>query len=211
MKQYLFSRRTTVCGILAAAFSCLAASPALADSPWAGSGLPWGDTSSCSAPPLSQPFFSARDSNWYTLAPGQSSAGFDGTGWSLSQGASITTGQLADGTTGSVLDLPSGSAAISPPMCVDAGYPTARTLVRTLAGGDGVHISVAYAGTKSATKPHDAGEVHGEHTGWTVSNQFDIHPGNLPGWQLVRFTLVGGGHSSDFQVYDFYVDPRMKY
>jgi hypothetical protein len=37
----------------------------------------------------------------------------------------------------------------------------------------------------------------------------NIHPGNLPGWQLVRFALTPGGKSSDFQVYDFWVDPHM--
>jgi hypothetical protein len=51
--------------------------------------------------------------------------------------------------------------------------------------------------------------VHGSKTAWTTSPAFRIHPGNKPGWQLVRFTLVGGGRTSDFQVYDFYVDPRM--
>ncbi len=208
MTQCLFSRRMSVCGILAGAVACLVASPALAASVNESS-LAWGDTSSCGAPQLSQPFLTAKDSNWYALAPGESSDGFDGTGWTLSGGAAIQPGQLADGSTGSVLDLPSGGVAISPPMCVSSDYPTARTMVRNATGGDGVQVYVGYAGTKTEAQPQGSGQVHGNRTGWTTSPAFGIHPGSRSGWQLVRFTLVGGGKTSDFQIYDFYVDPRM--
>jgi hypothetical protein len=208
MKQCLFSRRAAVCGVLASALACVVASPALAANP-NESGLIWGDTSSCSAPQTSQPFLAARDNNWYALAPGQSSDGFDGTGWTLEAGASVQTGPLADGSTGSVLVLPSGGVAISPPMCVASDYPTARTMVRNAVGGDGVQVFVGYAGTKTEAQPQGSGQVHGNKTAWTTSPAFGIHPGNRTGWQLVRFTLVGGGRTSDFQIYDFYVDPRM--
>ena len=208
MKQCLFSRRTTLCGLLTAALACLVAGPALAAG-YSESGLAWGDTLSCSAPQLSQPFLTANDHNWYALAPGQSADGFDGTGWTLGGGASIQSGPLADGSTGSVLDLPSGGVAISPPMCVSSDYPTARTMVRNAVGGDGVQVFVGYAGTKTEAQPQGSGAVHGNRTGWTTSPAFGIHPGHATGWQLVRFTLVGGGKTSDFQVYDFYVDPRM--
>jgi hypothetical protein len=33
---------------------------------------------------------------------------------------------------------------------------------------------------------------------------------NAPGWQPVRFTLIGGGKTSDFQVYNLYIDPSMR-
>src|ERR1700748_2510925 len=71
------------------------------------------DTSWCMSPLLTQPFSGAKDSNWYTLMPGESSGGFDGTGWTLSGGAKIVTTTEADGSTGTVLDLPSGSTAVS--------------------------------------------------------------------------------------------------
>ena len=110
-----------------------------------------------------------------------------------------------------MLNLPSGSQAISPPMCVSADYPTARTMVRDVAGAEGVQVFVAYAGTKTESQAQDVGQVHGQSANWTLSTPLNIHPGNLPGWQLVRFTFVPGGKSSDFQVYDFWVDPRMRY
>jgi hypothetical protein len=199
------SRSLSVCGLLTTAVAFMAASPALAAQVDV-SGLGWTDSSACSAPALTQPFLSARDSNWYTLTPGETPGSFNGAGWTLSGGASIKAGQAG---AGSVLDLPSGSQAVSPPMCVAADYPTARTMVRDVAGAQGVHIYVAYAGTKTASQAQDVGQVHGQQSSWTLSNAFNIHPGNLPGWQLMRFTLVPDGKSSDFQVYDFYVDPRM--
>jgi hypothetical protein len=206
MKQFLFSRQLRsigLGGVLTATVAALGASPALA-----ATTTPV-DTSACSTPQLAQPFLSTRDSNWYTLVPGQSVDDFNGNGWALSGGAQIVSSPLADGNAGNVLDLPSGSSAVSPPMCVSSDYPTARTIVRDVSGSEGVHISVAYAGTKTADKPQNVGQVHGTQAAWTTSNQFNVHPGNLPGWQLVTFTLTPGGKSSNFQISNFWVDPRM--
>jgi hypothetical protein len=210
IRQFCFMRRArslSVCGVLVAVGAALLATPALAQQ-IDESGLTWGDTSACVAPALTQPFRSAGDSNWYTLAPGETPGSFDGTGWTLSGGASIKAGQNGTGT---VLDLPSGAQAISPAMCVSSDYPTARTMVRDVAGAEGVQVLVAYAGTKTESKAQNVGQVHGQRSSWTLSDPLNIHPGNLPGWQLVRFTFVPGGKSSDFQVYDFYVDPHLRY
>jgi hypothetical protein len=210
IKQLRINRRSRslgLCGLLTTAVAFLAASPAMAGQ-INESGMPWGDTSTCNAPAFTQPFLSAGDSNWYTLAPGETPGSFGGAGWTLSGGAAIKAGQNG---TGSVLDLPSGSQAISPPMCVSSDYPTARTMVRDVSGAQGVQVLVAYAGTKTESKAQNVGQVHGQGSGWMLSNSLNIHPGDLPGWQLVRFTLVPGGKSSDFQVYDFWVDPHMHY
>jgi len=206
MMQFLFSRRSrSIClsGVLTATVAALGASsaPAAATTPV--------DTSACSAPQLTQAFLPIHDSNWYTLVPGQAAGSFNGNGWTLSGGAQIASSSLSGDAPSSVLDLPSGSSAISPPMCVSTDFPTARTMVRDVAGSEGVHISVAYAGTKTADQPQNVGQVHGKQSAWTASNPFSVHPGNLPGWQLVQFTLTAGGKSSDFQIYNFWVDPRM--
>lgn len=190
---------------LALALASVAATPALAGTTYAAA-----DTSSCSTQPFSQPFQSFRDSNWYTLAPGQTSSGFDGGGWTLSGGARITPTQLQDGRSGSVLDLPSGSKATSPAICVTSDYPTARTRVRNVVGSEGVGFYVSYAGTRTWDAPQDTGSVHGDRNIWTLSNRINVQPGRTPGWQLVRFILVAKGTRSDFHLYDFYVDPRMK-
>lgn len=167
------------------------------------------DTSSCSNPLLSQPFLFAGDQNWYTLAPGQSPDNFDGTGWTLSGGAKLVTTTLADGRTGSVLDLPSGSRAVSPTTCVSAAYPVARTMMRNVVGSEGVFFYVSYEGTSTWTTPKNTGQVHGAGTAWTVSGYVNLQPSGASGWQLVRFTFIPGGTTSRFQVYNFYVDPHM--
>jgi hypothetical protein len=163
----------------------------------------------CSQPDysFSQPFSSVKDTNWYTLAPGQSVNSFDGTGWTLSGGAKLVTTTLADGSTGTVLDMPAGSTAVSPPMCVSAAYPSARAQVRDVVGAPSVHLFVQYTNTKSWVKPLAVGTFAGK-TQWVNSQPLNLHPGNLYGWQQETFTLTGGDNGTDAQVYNFYVDPH---
>jgi hypothetical protein len=163
------------------------------------------DTSACAAPTLTQPFLSIGDKNLYSLAPGETADNFAGTGWSLTGGARIIQTQLADGTTGSVLDLPSGASATSPQTCVTADYPTARTMVRDVVGSEGVKVGVSYAGGAVQT----GGTVHGQQSAWTASGKFNVQPSSQAGWQLAQFVFVAGGKTSEFEIYDFYVDPRM--
>jgi hypothetical protein len=165
------------------------------------------ETEACQDPELFQPFLSAKDSHNYMLAPGQSDGSFNGEGWTLSGGASIVSATLPSGGTGSVLDLPSGSQAVSPLICAGAEYPTARTMVRNVHGSEGVHFNVAYKGTHSWEKPTNAGQLHGNHSEWTLSSPVSMHPENLLGWQLVKITLTGEGRKSDFQVDNLYIDP----
>jgi hypothetical protein len=208
MTQGLFNRRLSgMTAMLTVLVAGVVAGPAVAKPASATQASI--DTSTCSDPLLSQPFLSSNDTNWYTLAPGESADNFDGGGWRLSGGAQIITTQLADGQTGSVLDLPSGSTAVSPIVCVASDYPTARTMVQNGKGAN-IAFAVSYAGTPSWDKPKPAGGIKGSATGWSLSKPFQVHPGNLPGWQLVRFTLDSNGKAGDAQIYNFYIDPRMK-
>jgi hypothetical protein len=136
------------------------------------------------------------------LVPGQSSAGFNGSGWTLSGGAKA----LASGGR-NVLDLPSGSKAVSPTICVTNEYPSARMMVRNAVGAEGVFFYVSYANTPSWNTPKNTGQVHGTGTATTLSDPVNLQPANTSGWQLARFTLVPGGTGSDFQVSEFWVDP----
>lgn len=196
------ARSIGVSGALAAVLAVAAAGPAMADTSTV-------DTSQCVAPALTQALLAEGDTNWYTMAPGESFDDFAGTGWTLSGGASIETTQLADGTTGQVLDLPSGAQAVSPPMCVDLTYESARTEVRDVTGDEGVGLDVAYEGTASWASPTNVGTVNGQQSNWTLSDSVPLDPGATPGWQLIQFTFAAGGTSSEFQLYNFWVDPRM--
>lgn len=169
------------------------------------------DTSTCAAQPESQPFLSWKDKNWYTPFPGQSQAGFEGTGWTLSGGAGIVTTTLPDGSTGSVLDLPSGSRAVSPVACVTSDFPTARTMIRNVVGAEGVFFYVSYAGDSAWSQPKNTGQVHGKGTGaWTLSDPINLQPDSDSGWQPLQMTFVAGGKMSEFQIYNAWLDPRMK-
>jgi hypothetical protein len=183
-------------GLVAAAALAVAAIGA----PSAGAEIT--STSACTNPVLTQPFLSSRDSNLYMLVPGQDSAGFNGSGWTLSGGARA----LASGGQ-NVLDLPSGSGAVSPTVCVTTEYPRARMMVRNAIGAEGVFFYVSYYETKTWTKPKNTGQVHGTGTAMTLSDPVNLQPPDISGWQLARFTLVPGGKTSDFQINEFWVDP----
>ena len=167
-------------------------------------------TTSCTAPsPLEQPFLYAGDSNYYAPLPGESFDNVSGTGWTLSSGAKLVTTTLSDGKTGSVLDLPSGSKAVSPELCVTNEYPSARTLVRNAVGSQSVTVQMAYYGASSWGSTKNVGNVTGSGSAWTLSGALKLPVGNLVGWNVTRFTFVPSGKSSESQIYNFYVDPRM--
>ncbi len=165
--------------------------------------------SACIAPTLTQAFLSFNDSNEYALVPGESNDSFAGIGWTLSGGAKIITTTLQDGTSGSVLVLPSGAKAVSPAMCVTNQYPTARAMVRDVAGSAGVATYVAYLASSSASLVSTGG-LNGSGTAWTLSPVLNIDPSSVTGWQLATFTLTAGGTGSEYELYNLYIDPRMK-
>jgi hypothetical protein len=162
---------------------------------------------SCQAAELFHPFASFGDNNLYMLAPGQTATTFNGAGWTLSGGASVQNATLPSGGTGPVLNLPSGSEAVSPTMCVNREYPVARMQVRDVVGAEGVQFNVSYEGKPNWKKPQNTGQVHGNGTEWTLSNTVNTQPFNENGWQLLKITLIPGGKTSDFQVDNFYIDP----
>lgn len=166
------------------------------------------DTSQCAENNLTQPFLSAGDLNWYTLLPGESYDSFGGEGWQLSGGAQVVTETLADGSAGEVLDLPSGSKAVSPVICVTSDYPVARAMVRNVKGAEGVFFYVEYEGTNTWGHAKNTGQIHGQQTAWTLVTPVNLQPTNVAGLQPMRITLVPGGKTSDFEVYNLYADPR---
>ena len=198
MMKDLFSRRSVALSGAIAALACgLAAAPASAATAQSGN-------VDCSQPPLSQPFLSAGDANWYTLLAGQTTDDFNAGGWTLSGGAKLVSTRLANGQLGRVLDLPSGATAVSPTMCVNNGYQAARTYVRDIAGNAGVSVAVSYRG--SGTAAVDQINVAG--TGWGRSAPFSVFPSDRSGWQHVTFTLTAAGTGSEYQISNLWVDPR---
>jgi hypothetical protein len=166
----------------------------------------------CEAPLLFQPFSGLKDTRHYVLAPGGDFSDPSGAGWQFFGGARIVDDTKPDGTTGGSLYMPSGSAAVSPVMCVDMTYPTARLWARTLSGDGDVDFAVSYAATKSELKPQSVGHVKGDRRGWRLSGDVHIKPelaGKDDGWRRVAFVLTARGKTGLFQIDDIYVDPRM--
>lgn len=185
-------------GGLAMLFALGTSAPALAD----GS-----DTSSCGSAALSQPFLEWGDSNYYTLAPGQADDHFDGGGWTLKDGARISWARLHDGAFGPVLTLPSGSSAISPPMCINSDYPTARALVRGPRTRNAIAFDVSYTGDGTFI---DAARIVVASQSWSLANPFQLGSEALSGWQFGEFEFVAPDSGGVYQLYDFYVDPYNK-
>jgi hypothetical protein len=167
--------------------------------------------STCEGQSFSQPFAALGDYNYYTLVPGAQFNGPD-EGWQLSGGAHIAEASRPDGTSGGVLELPPGAQAVSPPVCVTPLYPTARTFVKNAETGGSVTVAVAYANTKTATKPKSVAGVQGANGSWTASEAFGIRPSLLGGEESgeVRFYLTASSKVTTFQLYGLYVDPWMR-
>jgi hypothetical protein len=165
----------------------------------------------CPGQTFAQPFEALKDSNYYTLVEGSEFNGPE-EGWELNDGAQIVEGSRPDGSTGGVLDLPSGSYAVSPPVCVTLQYPTARAWVESVQGGGGVTVGVYYAGSKATGQP--VGQLNAKQAkGWELSSSFNVKPqlgGKEEGVREVRFIYANTTKSSDFHLSGLYVDPRMR-
>jgi hypothetical protein len=166
----------------------------------------------CPGQSFSQPFEALKDSNYYTLVEGSEFNG-PNEGWELNNGASIVEGSRPDGSSGGVLDLPSGSYAVSPAVCVTLQYPTARAYVEDVQGGGGVIVGVYYAGGKSGATGQPVGQLNAKQgKGWELSNPFNVKPqlgGSEEGVREVRFIYANATKNSDFHLSGLYVDPRM--
>lgn len=166
-----------------------------------------GGPAPCTPSALTQPFTALGDTNLYALPGGESYDNVDGAGWTLTGGANLVTTQLADGTTGRVLDLPSGATAVSPLMCINSTYPSARAMIQKVTGAGGVSFAISYPDLPGQSAFADAGEVQGQGGGWSLSNPVAITSGALIGWQPVQFEFSVSGQQNEYQLYNFAVDP----
>ncbi len=166
---------------------------------------------SCEGETFTQPFEAFGDNNLYTLVAGSQFAGAE-EGWTLSGGAKLVTSSHPDGSTGSVLQLPKGAQAVSPPTCVTLLYPTARVW---LAGNRGVvKTQVVYSTAKSVAVARTVAKLQAEGS-WSPSPTFEVRPqlgGNAEGPRPVRFvfTARGSAKESSSELYELYIDPRMR-
>jgi len=203
--------------VLCGAFASTAA-PALADDGDAAlpdqavSKTTTASQAECQDPLLVNPFAPWGDLRDYVLVPGGEFSDAAGAGWQLRGGAKIVATQRNE-TPDSVLDLPAGSVAVSPTVCVDIDYPTARLWSRTVSGSGFVAVAVAYQDTRTQYRPKLVDVLRNRGAGWSLSRDINIKPqltGRAAGWRRVAFVFAAvGGRSSEFQLDDLHVDPRM--
>jgi hypothetical protein len=165
----------------------------------------------CPGQTFAQPFESVGDASWYTLVEGSEFSSRE-EGWELKNGAEVIEGARPDGSSGGVLDLPAGSYAVSPPVCVTLRYPTARTWIEDAEGSGGVLVSVSYASFHGGANSVPVGFLGARAgQGWQLSSPFDVRPeltGAEEGTREVRFVFANWTHS-DYRLSGVYVDPRM--
>jgi hypothetical protein len=166
---------------------------------------------SCPSQQFAQPFASWSDSHWYTLLPGESADSFDGTGWRLYGDAWFGTAKLQDGSLGRVLDLGFQGEAVSPVTCVNSDYPSVRTMIADVSGWQGVAMYVSFFQNGSWTCPVASGIAKSFSSAWSPSVALQIHAQTLGGQTPVRFYLLGTGQRSLYQLYNFYLDPRLSW
>ncbi len=165
----------------------------------------------CAGQTFSQPFLEYEDSRFYTLSPGGEFNG-PSEGWTYTGGAGVISGTRPSGSTGGMLNLPAGSIALSAPVCVTRAYPIARVWVRAATGTKKVKVYVSYAGTRSETEPKAVGTLVRPSGIWTLS-EFRLDP-HLAGSEVaahnVTFVFEAGAKTGETQLYDLYIDPRMR-
>ena len=182
--------------VTAGAVIALAAAPSVASA-----------AAPCPSYPLSQPFLAWGDTNQYTLFPGETADNVQGDGWGLFMGANLTSTQVEDGQMGQVLDMPAGSVAVTPPLCVNSSdYPLARAMLSDVSGSEGVAVYVSYEPAGHWGWPLAAGMIKNTGPGWYPSKPIMLHAAQLRGEHMVRLIFVAYG--GEYQLYNFYVDPR---
>src|SRR4051794_10789731 len=168
---------------------------------------------SCDTQVLAQPFLPWADVATYTLNPGGSFE--DGAaGWSL-DGASVTGGNEPYFATGAddsrSLSIPSGSSAVSAPICVGIEHPDIRFFANASNPAARLNVDVLFEDGAGNVLSAQIGAVTGNN-GWAPTAPFPIVANLLP--------LLPGNHTAvafrfrasagSFRIDDLYVDPYQR-
>jgi hypothetical protein len=168
---------------------------------------------SCDSQVLGQTFLPWADVASYTLNPGGSFE--DGAaGWTL-DGASVSDGNepfaVGAATDSHSLALPSGSSAVSAPICVGIEHPDIRFFTTASNPMARLSVEVLFEAPDGSLLSAPIGVVSGA-GGWAptapfpiVANLLALLPGNHTAVAF-RFSATRG----DFRIDDLYVDPYQR-
>jgi len=154
------------------------------------------------------------DSSSYVLAP---DGGFEagGSGWSLSGGAAVVSGNesffLNSASDTKSLSLPTGSSAVSPPICMSIDTPHFRLLARNTGNPSStLRVEATYpllglVRTKTLSTATAGPSWAPAQQMSTVLTLSTIVGTLIPSAIQIRITPVGSG--GNWQVDDLYIDP----
>ena len=176
----------------------------------------------CPSVSFTQVFAAWNDFGLYGPAPnGDLESGL--TGWSVTGSARLVADQPKRLSTHSTqkqsLELPPGSSATSPRICVAHGYPYSRIFGRTVSNprssSASLHAEVIYENTRGGLTTLSFGTASSL-SSWDPTRRlslaqglFDIRPasdGNT--YVRYRFTPL---HDTTWRIDDLHVDPRLRY
>jgi hypothetical protein len=183
--------------------------------PAANAGLIGGLLSNCPTGG-SQVFAPWGDSYYYLPAP---NGGFESgsSGWSLSGGASVVSGNQPFSASGThSLSLPSGSSAMSPTVCLGTQQLYIRMFGKDLSGTDsGLRVRVYFYGLLNNLLGSQDFAVFPGGGGWAPTGQVKSSGGLLTPLPVVsllsstsaRIQITPLGSGSRWQIDDLYIDP----
>ena len=162
----------------------------------------------CEERPFARVFEPWNDRRLYTLAPG---GDFEtaAEGWTLDGGivaADSSPFVLGEALGASSLELPAGASAVTPPICVERGFPSFRLVARSVSADQAVvKVEVVFADgrVKKAGRLKPAAD-------WAVTRKLSLAQGRFrvrrgeSALVQLRFAVTTGTARLD----DVYVDPR---
>ena len=173
-----------------------------------------GSASYCD-PTATKPFAAWGDSASYARLL---NGGFEGgtTGWTLSGGARVVSGNEPFFVSGSKADshsllLPAGSSAYSGTVCFALGDWHLRFLMRNTGSSSGkLHVQVIVPSLVGGLLTILDGGTISSGTSWTPSARLELllcNVTSLLGTQAVAFRLTPVGTGAAYQIDDVYLDP----
>jgi len=168
----------------------------------------------CNYSGAKQSFKPWGDNHFYVLAP---DGGFEagGSGWSLAGGAATVEGNesfyLNDAADHRSLSLPTGSTAVSPPICMSLDTPIFRLFARNTGDPNaGLRVEATYkllglVRTKTVSTVKAGAEWAPSQQMSTVLTLSTIVGTLIPSAIQIKITPVGSG--GQWQVDDLYIDP----
>jgi len=162
----------------------------------------------------SQVFAPWQDYASYLLAP-NGGLELGTTGWSMSGGASVVSGNEPFLPTGThSLSLPSGSSALSPVVCLGQNQLFIRMFGKDAGGTDrGLHAQVVWYGLLNKVLGISDFATYGPGSQWSPTSKLSSGGGLqvplLPilGSTSARVMLTPLGSGSKWQIDDLYIDP----